>query len=433
MGMNLPSLIQLSRSRRVGLPITGTGVEGISDAIAAIAWADLMAKTPLPKGLRDSVVLREEFRRSLSRRLRRTGHSLLANHGDDFGNIEERFQPHTFLEWIISQYPGLAQIWTAQLNGWGSFVNAFANHLTAFWRTAEEHDVLEAIETDLSDSHNGRSVTRVLFGGGNEWIYKPRSAKRELAWYQFLAALNGAGFALHFLIPEVQSRNAHCWSRKIDRVPCRTDEELGSYQYRAGATLCLAHIFRAVDLHAENFVTHGEHPVLVDCETLFHPETPLPAPFRLIERGLFRTGMIGTTQGQNARPLINVTDRPVAGSKSNGLCYRFESKKVMRGFSAMEEFMAKHASNVQIKKAIKHLRNTKTRYIYRPTLVYDRILTDALSSTRLLSVNGPVHRMRQQLNDGLCDQAVVRQEIHQLLKGDIPRFHGKATGLRKLR
>ena len=39
--------------------------------------------------------------------------------------------------------------------------------------------------------------------------------------------------------------------------------------------LSLMRLLSGSDLHAENLIAHGPHPVVVDCETLF---TPKPQP-----------------------------------------------------------------------------------------------------------------------------------------------------------
>ncbi|NEE32664.1 DUF4135 domain-containing protein, partial [Streptomyces sp. SID7982] len=45
----------------------------------------------------------------------------------------------------------------------------------------------------------------------------------------------------------------------------------GQFYRRQGALLALLHALDGTDLHHENLIACGPHPVLVDVETLFHP------------------------------------------------------------------------------------------------------------------------------------------------------------------
>jgi lantibiotic modifying enzyme len=47
-------------------------------------------------------------------------------------------------------------------------------------------------------------------------------------------------------------------------------EEIKRYYQRAGQLLCLLYVLGANDCHNENLIACGEHPVLVDLETLMH-------------------------------------------------------------------------------------------------------------------------------------------------------------------
>lgn len=46
---------------------------------------------------------------------------------------------------------------------------------------------------------------------------------------------------------------------------CHSREEMGRYYYRSGILLCISYLLGA-DLHYENLIAYGEHPILVDLE-----------------------------------------------------------------------------------------------------------------------------------------------------------------------
>src|SRR5262249_53540925 len=52
---------------------------------------------------------------------------------------------------------------------------------------------------------------------------------------------------------------------------CQTKEELKRFYERQGAYLGLFYVLAASDFHHENLIAHGEHPMPIDLEALFHP------------------------------------------------------------------------------------------------------------------------------------------------------------------
>ncbi|HZI75718.1 MAG TPA: type 2 lanthipeptide synthetase LanM, partial [Gemmatimonadales bacterium] len=63
----------------------------------------------------------------------------------------------------------------------------------------------------------------------------------------------------------------HGWSECADVAPCAREEEVVRFYQRQGSYLALLYALDATDLHNENLLAAGEHPVLVDLEALFHP------------------------------------------------------------------------------------------------------------------------------------------------------------------
>ena len=53
----------------------------------------------------------------------------------------------------------------------------------------------------------------------------------------------------------------------IENKSCNIKEEIERYYFRLGIHLFLGYALGATDLHGENIVAHGEHPVIIDMET----------------------------------------------------------------------------------------------------------------------------------------------------------------------
>ena len=62
------------------------------------------------------------------------------------------------------------------------------------------------------------------------------------------------------------------WMEYIEQKDCNNEEELKEFYVKSGMLLGILYSFNAVDFHFENIIAYGKDPVLVDLETLFHPD-----------------------------------------------------------------------------------------------------------------------------------------------------------------
>ncbi len=56
---------------------------------------------------------------------------------------------------------------------------------------------------------------------------------------------------------------------RVAAAPCASREEVGRFYRRQGSYLALLYALDASDFHCENLIAAGEHPMLVDLESLF--------------------------------------------------------------------------------------------------------------------------------------------------------------------
>jgi class II lanthipeptide synthase len=146
--------------------------------------------------------------------------------------------------------------------------------------------VLE-VRSGLSDPHDGgRSVALVRFASGLRIVYKPRPVGLEAAFHRLVAWWNQRVGRLALSAPRVLDRGDYGWVEFVAHEGCADRAAAGRYWERAGALIALAGLLDATDLHCGNVIAHGEHPVLVDLETLLHPRWPGE------ERSLLDTGLV---------------------------------------------------------------------------------------------------------------------------------------------
>ncbi len=125
------------------------------------------------------------------------------------------------------------------------------------------------IEGDLSDRHNGgHSVQIVSFEDGSRVVYKPKDLRLDAAWYALVERLNRTAPPLELKAVRAIARGGYGWTEFIDHAGCADQAGCKRFFRRAGAWLAVFHCFAANDMHQENMIAAGDHPVPIDLETI---------------------------------------------------------------------------------------------------------------------------------------------------------------------
>ncbi|MBN9389168.1 MAG: type 2 lantipeptide synthetase LanM [Chloroflexi bacterium] len=180
---------------------------------------------------------------------------------------------------LLREYSVLARLVQTVLQNRVNFGLEFLRHLTQDWLSlcqtfspTQHPGKLVKIETGRGDTHRGgRSVMILTFSSGLKLVYKPRSLAVDLHFQELLGWLNDNGAKPSFRTLKVLTREAHGWVEFVEVAGCNSAEELTRFYRRQGGYLAVLYILGGTDFHYENLVAAGEHPVLIDLETLFHP------------------------------------------------------------------------------------------------------------------------------------------------------------------
>lgn len=128
------------------------------------------------------------------------------------------------------------------------------------------------VDGGLSDRHNGgRSVFIVTFEDGARAVYKPKDLRLDVAWHDLVARLNGSEPPVQLRAVRAIARENYGWTEFVDHTACADHNGCGLFFRRAGAWLALFHCFVATDMHQENVIAAGDHPVPIDLETILQP------------------------------------------------------------------------------------------------------------------------------------------------------------------
>jgi type 2 lantibiotic biosynthesis protein LanM len=132
------------------------------------------------------------------------------------------------------------------------------------------------VQTGCSDPHHdGRSVLLVTFAAGLKVVYKPKNLKVDQAFFELLTWCNTLGLASPRLKTlRVLSQGTYGWMEYAEHASCTTQQEVEDYFLRVGMLLCLLYVLGGTDMHNGNLIACGEHPILIDLETVTAPGYP---------------------------------------------------------------------------------------------------------------------------------------------------------------
>jgi type 2 lantibiotic biosynthesis protein LanM len=180
---------------------------------------------------------------------------------------------------LLRQYPVLARQLVEVTSRWVDYsleilghLAADAERLRATFSPGRSLGLLTGLETGQGDFHRGRrSVALLSFDSGCGLVYKPRSLAIDVAFQDLLEWTGARGFAPAFRRLRALDAGGHGWAERVAPAPCASAEEVERFYLRQGGYLALLYALSAIDMHHENLIAVGEHPVLVDLEALLHP------------------------------------------------------------------------------------------------------------------------------------------------------------------
>lgn len=180
---------------------------------------------------------------------------------------------------LLQKYPVLTRQLILRIEQWVSFSLEFLHHLCRDWKDISAFSrktdlgVLVALTCNLSERHcGGKTVLIAKFSSGLQVVYKPKPLVVEVHFQELLAWLSQRGADPSFRQLNILDRGSYGWVEFITASSCTCLAEIQRFYKRQGAYLALLYALRAIDVHDQNIIAAGEHPMLVDLEMLFQPD-----------------------------------------------------------------------------------------------------------------------------------------------------------------
>lgn len=326
---------------------------------------------------------------------------------------------------VLTRYPVLARFIAVAVDQWvdatAEFLQRLGRDLSALetvFRPAGTLGLVAAIEPDLSDAHHGgRSTLALTFDCGLRLMYKPKSLGLEGAYVDLLRWCSSRGLSLPLMTQTIIDRGAYGWAERVVFRPCDDEAAVSRFFRRAGMQLCLLYVLGASDCHAENLIACGEHFILIDMETVLgaQPSPILPDDDSDSFDSVLRCGLLPRWECRydtrftvdvsglgfvEAQPMphrqwthpntdamhlvLGVRQRerlqnvPVVGTRA--YLPIDHVTELVDGFEEMYRFLMKHRDALlEANGPIATMNGQPMRFIFRPTMVYLRILEQALA------------------------------------------------------
>lgn len=343
--------------------------------------------------------------------------------------------------------------------------------------------LLVDIRFGAGDSHRGGSTVAIVRFEYGACVYKPRPVDIDLALLQLIEELRAAGCRLDAVrVPRALNRGDYGWTEFVEHRYASNASELASFYRGLGQWLALMRLVAGSDLHSENVIACGPHPVVVDCETLFTPHIA-PTPSGLGEASDVAAGLVagsvlsigllpgrgmglgwrgvdnsaaGSLPGQQPKSALpdlmsagtdtahigmRLMDAPVAQNHPSAEPALADYwPEVLTAFTALTQDLRALDASGRLAGELARFADCTVRVVPRATEVYAEV---GRMLWHPVSLHGPdaarkrafdlFKRMAANVSTAPSSDAVIEAEIEDLLHGDVPFFtttpaHGELTG-----
>lgn len=349
--------------------------------------------------------------------------------------IEEMFlhdKPSHRLFSLFKKFPVLAGLWWQLIHQWRENVREVFLHLAADRRALSQTFFAKPIRTianahfGLSDRHHsGRTVVRLQFDAGSI-IYKPRSGAGEAEWFSLLDWMNRNGFQPKLRVLRILRRKGYCWVEYVEPASIENEAAARRFYQRLGGMIAAAHLLKAVDCHRDNLIASGEHPVLVDVDTLWHVSWVTKT--QSVSDVLYRTGFFPNSNRRSLQSRSSVLGRTtignhlarIGGKPLEAARYQHE---IVSGFSrAWHCVLRTGGRRAAFLRRLLRIRSKERRWIYWATAKYAAIRRASTQPAALRSRTERDLVLTRLSTRNTVAAALINAEVRALKQLDIPYF-----------
>lgn len=444
-----------------------------------------MLEKPLAETLDENILIGILFK--VSKRVLIADMNIQREMGNLSGNTEEEqyqnyvwhylMQPD-YLQQLFHQYP----VWEENLFCVTDFfirnikemvqhLDKDCQHLNAELFSNCPFDKIRHIGGSGSDTHcENRIVYRVELNNGECLYHKPR-VNTGIRFFNELYQEVCESLNISAYVNPIVTGTHYVWEKEAVYAECTNEQQVKNYFLRLGVILSICHLCHGGDMHYENIIASGEFPIIIDYETLVQlppenlssktdiknqiiAESVLPIgilPFYAERSQSFNADFSGLCGGGKQVMDLKVPTIENAGKSTMCIAYKYGetdeknnrlrlngkwvqpmaySDELFKGYEACYMFIMEHQE--QLLQSLRFMEGAVFRQLLRNTQEYQMILD--------LSYHPEFMRQPESRKKFLKDallipifkdrKNIVKQEIEDMLHGDIPYFQFEmSTGM----
>lgn len=384
---------------------------------------------------------------------------------------------------ILQEYPVLGRIISQTLYNWTNATKELLFRISDSRKELEEafqvssKAVLSKVDCDRGDNHQGGRSVSILYFQDNETstirvVYKPKQLDLDANFNAFVELLNNSSSLPPLRSVRVINKGDYGFMEWIDHIQCTNKDEVFRFYENSGRLLAILHLLGCTDCHHENLIANGDQLMLIDCETLFHPDLKVfiadniddDSPLnQLMHRSVLRTGLLPqwSITGKESKIAFDIsalginipteqmempgwlninTDAMIPGkvleriniptslpmARESSLYLLDFAESVAHGFQKQSEIVI--INKTLISSALDSFIGTSRRLIIRATRVYHSVQRQLLEPSALRSSFGQFIRLEQLarcfLPATICPHnwPIFHDEVAQMEDLDIPFF-----------
>lgn len=386
--------------------------------------------------------------------------------------IKETFFTPQKLDCFFKEYGELARLVITYLDFWleqvVEFLERFQNDLPLLRnKFGREINRIASLKMDAGDAHNrGRSVIILFFESSFGLVYKPKNLNIVRKFHSLIDWINTQQPNLLLKNYTVIPRGNYGWEEKVKQHPCVNLKEVEHYFQRCGMYLCLMYLLDGIDLHHENVIANGEHPMLIDLETLFATNIAsnenesvndfmqhsvlstglLPGMLmrKGVEKGVDISGLcyseggnrfvprwknLGTDEIQIGLIAVEISKKCNQVIRDGKVCLASDYvEEIVLGFNRFYDFI--QTNRIQFEYWITQLENDPIRIVIRSTKLYVDLFNNLFDPLQVL--NKDLFLKKLEILDFTHRKidyppVIINEEKRSLFEGDIPCFHTVAS------
>ncbi|GCD97068.1 type 2 lanthipeptide synthetase LanM [Embleya hyalina] len=415
-------------------------------------------------------------------------HSFRADHGlprtVDGDRALRRFRRHLdepgTCSRIIGRYPVLERrLETVLRNALDAYTDLFVAYAEdrpalraagLIGATSADDELVTGIFLTGADPHNdNRQVIGVRLGDDTRVVFKPRTLTTDRFVRDLYAAADPhLSFSLRECLPLSLTVGSHGWQQFIPAQAMDTPEQPARYFYRFGSICAILGAIGASDLHDENLLARGEHPCLIDTETILRPDSgvdndtlahtlinqmklsvvstmlvPMVHPGSPVDFFMAGVGVAGDQSSKLTSTVVRDNGTDNISVRREPIVYRHRGNVPRLGESPVSatdyfaDLLAGYFDALAfvrgdgITTILDAYPDMRIRYVVRATLVYGRFIDASTHPDYLARAEEAVRLLGllRDFSDGLSAEAARRigaEERACLSTGNVPYFSSRA-------